>query len=198
MDGEPEQFNRHFRHDKVMFSLVLFKHFAFFVMNSSGSQSSIKLQLSMFNCRKTQNDCIMRQNHFLVSIKTVDDTPLFPKSFNGEMYLFHTVISTASRIGVFSKGFASFPTGVEAVICCNDVKEAKKFADGVSNQLYAKTNSLGYIIESFGIHIGELTDDERTLEAVMMDMMMRSMASRGVSLDDVPTIKMDMDGKIVS
>ena len=140
----------------------------------------------------------MRQNHFLVSIKTVDDTPLFPKSFNGEMYLFHTVISTASRIGVFSKGFASFPTGVEAVICCNDVKEAKKFADGVSNQLYAKTNSLGHIIESFGINIGELTDDEGTLEAVMMDMMMRSMASHGVSLDDVPTIKMDMDGKIVS
>ena len=54
VDGEPEQLNRDFRHDKVKLSLVLFKHFPSFVKNSSGSQSSIKLQLSMFNCRKTQ------------------------------------------------------------------------------------------------------------------------------------------------
>lgn len=140
----------------------------------------------------------MRQNHFLVSIKTIDDTPLFPKSFNGENFLFQAVIKSAARSGVFSKGFASFPTGVEALICCNDFKQARKFADGVSNQLYAKTNSLGHIIERFGIHIGELIDDERTLEAVMMDMIVRSMASRGVSLDDAPTIEMDMGGKIVS
>ena len=140
----------------------------------------------------------MRQNHFLVSIKTIDDTPLFPKSFNGENFLFQAVIKSAVRSGVFSKGFASFPTGVEALICCNDFKQARKFADEVSSHIYAKTNSLGHIIESFGIHIGELIDDERTLEAVMMDMIVRSMASRGVSLDDVPTIKMDMGGKIVS
>ena len=54
LDGEPEQLNRDFQHDKVKLSLVLFKHFPSFVKNSSGSQSSIKLQLSMFNCRKTQ------------------------------------------------------------------------------------------------------------------------------------------------
>ena len=35
-------------------SLVLSEHFPFFAHNSSGSQSSIKLQFLMFNCRKTQ------------------------------------------------------------------------------------------------------------------------------------------------
>ena len=39
---------------------------------------------------------------------------------------------------------------------------------------------MGHIIQSFGIHIGELTNDERTLEAVMMDMMTRSMAASRV------------------
>ena len=45
------------------------------------------------------------------------------------------------------------------------------------------TNSMGHIIDSFGIHIGELTNDERTLEAVMADMMTRSMAARGINQD---------------
>ena len=140
----------------------------------------------------------MRQNHFLVSIKTVDDTPVFPKSFNGENFLFQAVVQAMNRTRVISKGYASFPTGFEAVICCKHDMEARMFADAVANLIYEKNNSIGHIIESFGIHIGILTNDERTLHAVMTDMMMRSMASRGVSLDDVPTIKMDMDGKIVS
>ena len=37
----------------------------------------------------------------------------------------------------------------------------------------------------FGIHVSELTNDERTLEAVMMDMMTRSMAARGFDMGDV-------------
>ena len=45
------------------------------------------------------------------------------------------------------------------------------------------TNSMGHIIDSFGIYIGELTNDERTLEAVMADMMTRSMAVRGINQD---------------
>jgi len=57
---------------------------------------------------------------------------------------------------------------------------------------------MGHIIESFGIHIGKLTDDERTLNAVMMDMMMRSMAARGINMDDIPVIDIDMDGKALS
>ena len=51
--------------------------------------------------------------------------------------------------------------------------------------IYIKTNSLGHIIHSFGIHVSELTNDERTLEAVMMDMMTRSMAARGFDMRDV-------------
>ena len=46
-------------------------------------------------------------------------------------------------------------------------------SDGFSSQIHEKTDRLGHVIESFGIQIGELTDDERTLEAVMMDMMVR-------------------------
>lgn len=49
--------------------------------------------------------------------------------------------------------------------------------------IYMLTNSMGHIIDSFGIHIGELTNDERTLEAVMADMMTRSMAARGINKD---------------
>ena len=140
----------------------------------------------------------MRQNHYLVSIKTVDDTPVFPKSFNGENFLFQAVVQAMNRTGVISKGFASFPTGVEAVICCKHDMEARMFADAVANQIYEKNNGMGHIIESFGIHIGILTNDERTLHAVMMDVMMRSMAARGINMDDVPVVDMDMDGKALS
>ena len=135
----------------------------------------------------------MRQNHFLVSIKTVDDTPVFPKSFNGENYLFQAVVQAMNRTRVISKGFASFPTGFEAVICCKHDMEAKMFADAVATQIYEKNNSMGHIIDSFGIHIGKLTNDERTLYAVMTDMTMRSMAARGINMDDIPVIEMDMD-----
>ena len=78
--------------------------------------------------------------------------------------------------------------------------EARMFADAVANQIYEKNNSIGHIIESFGIHIGILTNDERTLHAVMTDMMMRSMAARGINMDDIPVIEMDMDldGKALS
>lgn len=69
----------------------------------------------------------MRQSHFLVSIKTIDDTPLFPKSFNGENFLFQAVLHTMNSTGVISKGYASFPTGFEAVICCKHVVEARNF-----------------------------------------------------------------------
>lgn len=140
----------------------------------------------------------MRQNHFLVSIKTVDDTPVFPKSFNGENYLFQAVVQAMNRTRVISKGFASFPTGFEAVICCKHDIEAKMFADAVATQIYEKNNSMGHILESFGIHIAVLTNDERTLNAVMMDMMMRSMAARGINMDDIPVIDIDMDGKALS
>ena len=142
----------------------------------------------------------MRQNHFLVSIKTVDDTPVFPKSFNGENYLFQAVVQAMNCTGVISKGFASFPTGLEVVICCKRDREAKMFADAVATQIYEKNNSMGHIIESFGIHIGKLTNDERTLYAVMTDMTMRSMAARGINMDDIPVIEMDMDldGKALS
>jgi len=140
----------------------------------------------------------MRQNHYLVSIKTIDDTPVFPKSFNGENFLFQAVMQASLRTRVISKGFASFPTGLEAVICCKHDTESRMFADAVATQIYEKNNRDGHIIESFGIHIGVLTNDERTLDAVMMDMMTRSMAARGMNMDDIPTISMDMDGKILS
>jgi hypothetical protein len=60
------------------------------------------------------------------------------------------------------------------------------------------TNNMGYRIESFGIHIGELTNDERTLEAVMMDMMSRGMAARGINLDSIPTLSFGLDGELLS
>ena len=60
------------------------------------------------------------------------------------------------------------------------------------------TNDMDHVIESFGIHIAELTNDERTLEAVMMDMMTRSMAARGINLDSIPTLSSGQDGKKLS
>ena len=60
------------------------------------------------------------------------------------------------------------------------------------------TNKMDHRIESFGIHIGELTNDERTLEAVMMDMMTRSMAARGINMDSIPTLSFGPDGKPLS
>lgn len=140
----------------------------------------------------------MRQSHFLVSIKTIDDTPLFPKSFNGENFLFQAVLHTMNSTGVISKGYASFPTGFEAVICCKHVVEARMFADTVASRLYEKNNSMGHIIDSFGIHIGELTNDERTLDAVMMDMITRSMAARGLDMDEISTLNMNINDKVMS
>ena len=57
---------------------------------------------------------------------------------------------------------------------------------------------MGYRIDSFGIHIGELTNDERTLEAVMMDMMVRGMAARGIDFDSIPTLSFGADGKLLN
>ena len=57
---------------------------------------------------------------------------------------------------------------------------------------------MGHIIQSFGIHIGELTNDERTLEAVMMDMMTRSMAARGLEMESIPTLSFGVDGKLLN
>lgn len=81
------------------------------------------------------------------------------------------------------KGYASFSTGLESIICCKDGQQARKYADQITSSIYMLTNSMGHIIDSFGIHIGELTNDERTLEAVMADMMTRSMAARGINQD---------------
>ena len=72
------------------------------------------------------------------------------------------------------------------------------FADEISNAIYIKTISIGHIIQSFGIHIGELTNDERTLEAVMMDMMTRSMAARGLDMESIPTLSFGADGKLLN
>ena len=120
----------------------------------------------------------MKQKNFHVSIKTVDDKPLFPSNYDCQGLLFPLVNQAAMRVGVLTVGFATFPTGVEVVANCNDTAEAKGFADALSALLYEHNNAIGHIIESFGIHIGELTTDERTLHAFMTDMMMRSMAAR--------------------
>lgn len=140
----------------------------------------------------------MSKNHFIVSVKTTDDTPLFPLKFNGENFLVATTAQVSAKTGVLLKGFASFPTGLELILYCNDVQDARKYTDEVASAIYAKTNSLGHIIYSFGIHIGVLTNDERTLHAIMSDMMTRSMAARGIDFDSIPTIKFDMDGKSLS
>ena len=140
----------------------------------------------------------MGKRHFIVSIKTIDDMKVFPSDFNGEAFLIGATAMVGDRTGVIFKGYSTFPTGLELVLYCKDVQEARRFADEISNAIYMKTNSIGHIIPSFGIHIGELTNDERTLDAVMMDMMTRSMAARGLDLGSIPTLSFDMDGKLLS
>ena len=140
----------------------------------------------------------MGNRHFIVSIKTIDDMKVFPSDFNGETFLLVATTEVGLKTGVIFKGYASFPTGLELVLYCKDAQEARRFADEIANAIYIKTNSIGHIIPSFGIHIGELTNDERTLHAVMMDMMTRSMAARGLDLGSIPTSSFDMDGKLLS
>ena len=140
----------------------------------------------------------MSKRHFLVSIKTIDDTPLFPANFNGETFMLGVTAGAGTKTHVVLKGYASFPTGLESIIYCVDGHEARRYADEVASRIYMKTNSIGHRIDSFGIHIGELTNDERTLEAVMMDMMTRSMAARGLDLEDIPTLSFVNDGKLFS
>ena len=72
------------------------------------------------------------------------------------------------------------------MICCKRDIEARMLADAVATQIYEKNP------------IGVLTNDERTFNAVMMDMMMRGMAARGINMDDIPVIDIDMDGKALS
>ena len=135
----------------------------------------------------------MSKRHFIVSIKTIDDTPLFPVNFEGENFLFGATAKASAKTRVIFKGYASFPTGLEAIIFCKDGQEARKYADEVANSIYTLTNGMDHIIESFGIHIAELTNDERTLEAVMMDMMVRGMAARGIDMDSIPTLSFEQD-----
>ena len=137
----------------------------------------------------------MGKRHFIVSIKTIDDMKVFPSDFNVETFLLGATANVSARTGVIFKGYASFPTGLELVLYCKDVKEARRFADEIVNGIYIKTNSIGHIIPSFGTHIGELTNDERTLDAVMMDIMTRSMAARGLDLGSIPTLSFGIDGK---
>ena len=137
----------------------------------------------------------MGKRHFIVSIKTIDDMKVFPSDFNGETFLLVATTEVGVKTGVIFKGYASFPTGLELVLYCKDVQEARRFADEIANAIYIKTNSIGHIIPSFGIHIGELTNDERTLHAVMMDMMTRSMAARGLDLGSIPTLSIGIDRK---
>ena len=133
-----------------------------------------------------------------MSIKTIDDMRVFPADFNGEAFLLGATAKVSAQTGIIFKGYATFPTGLELVIYCKDAQEARRCADEIANAIYIKTNSLGHIIPSFGIYIGELTNDERTLETVMMDMMTRSMAARGLDLGSIPTLSFDMDGKLLS
>ena len=140
----------------------------------------------------------MSKRHFIVSIKTIDDTPLFPVNFKGENFLFGATAKASAKTRVIFKGYASFPTGLESIICCKDGYQARKYADELANNIYMLTNSMDHRIDSFGIHIGELTNDERTLEAVMMDMMVRGMAARGIDMDSIPTLSFEQDGKLLS
>ena len=140
----------------------------------------------------------MGKRHFIVSIKTIDDMTVFPSDFNGEAFLIGATAMVGARTGVIFKGYATFPTGLELVLYCKDVQEARRFADEIANAIYIKTNSIGHIIPSFGIHIGELTNDERTLEAVMMDMMTRSIAACGLDFGSIPTLSIGIDGKQLS
>lgn len=137
----------------------------------------------------------MKQKNFHVSIKTIDDKPLFPPTCDGQKLLFPFVMQVALKLNVLPVGFACFPTGVEVVAKCKKQDEAKAFADALSAQLYEHNNGIGHIIESFGIHIGELTDDERTLNAFMTDMMMRSMAARG-DLDEIAQLAAGDSGEV--
>ena len=50
----------------------------------------------------------MRQIHFIVSIKTVDNTPLFPSNFNGESFLLETTIKVSTQFKILTKGFFFF------------------------------------------------------------------------------------------
>ena len=140
----------------------------------------------------------MGKRHFIVSIKTIDDMRVFPSDFNGETFMLGATAGAGAKTGVIFKGYASFPTGLELVLYCKDVQEARRFADEVANAIYIKTNSIGHIIPCFGIHIGELTNDERTLDAVMMDMMTRSMAARGLDMESIPTLSFGADGKLLN
>ena len=101
----------------------------------------------------------------------------------GENFLFEAIAKASAKTSVIFKGYASFPTGLESIFCCKDGQQARKYADQITSSIYMLTDSMGHIIDSFGIHIGELTNDERTLEAVMADMMTRSMAARGINQD---------------
>ena len=140
----------------------------------------------------------MSKRHFIVSIKTIDDMQIFPEDFNGEVFLFGATAKISAKTRVIFKGYAAFPTGLELILYCKDMQEARRFADEIANEIYMKTNSIGHIIPSFGIHIGELTNDERTMDAVMMDMMMRGMAARGIDMDSIPTLSFDKDGKLLN
>lgn len=62
----------------------------------------------------------MSKRHFIVSIKTIDDTPLFPVNFEGENFLFGATAKASAKTRVIFKGYASFPTGLEAIICCKN------------------------------------------------------------------------------
>lgn len=140
----------------------------------------------------------MKQKHFLLSIKTIDDSPLFHESIDGDNLLFQFLLKAMNHTKVVFKTFAGFPTGVEAIIWCKDEKEAKNFADNVCLQIYDVNNKAGYIIDCVGVHIGYLTDDDRTLEAVAMDIMSRSMAARGFDLSNIPTVGLDFKGDVLS
>ena len=140
----------------------------------------------------------MKQKHFLLSIKTIDDSPLFHESVDGEKLLFPFLVKAMNQTNVVFKMFAGFPTGVEVILWCNDEKEAKSFADNVCFQIYDVNNKAGYIIDCVGVHIGYLTDDERTLEAVATDIMSRSMAARGHDFKDIPTVGVGFKGDILS
>ncbi len=120
----------------------------------------------------------MRQNHFHVSAKTIDDTLLFPKTFKGENFLLQSVIESAQSFGVITKCYSSFPTGFEVLALCDSQEQAKNFTDKVCALLYEKNNNMGHIIDSFGVHITHVTNDEKMLYAIASDMMMRGMSAR--------------------
>ena len=135
----------------------------------------------------------MRQIHFIVSIKTVDNTPLFPSNFNGESFLLETTIKVSTQFKILTKGYSSFPTGLETIICCSNISEAKKYADEICMSIYQIRNTLGSYLDSLGIQIGEIKDNKKSLESAMMDMMMRSMKARGLDFSSIQTVNIDLD-----